>query len=225
MTREGHLRPAWVHGLRAPLWSCSMPSCLPAERDNRSMRARLDRLSGHAPMITEWTRARLSGALAAAQLSRQRSRRRARRGWHVCACPVRSDAAVQGRLSQRPSRVRLCAAYRRATHGRVDRAAVVGGSQAASPSWCPADHDRAGHRGADGQPRACGSDGAASSVSVAPVRALQLGLAGLFGYSFVKAQIAERACSAGELAPRDSNLSARARETWWKSRRLSSSRM
>jgi hypothetical protein len=40
--------------------------------------------------------------------------------------------------------------------------------------------------------------GRLSSVSVAPVRALQLGLVALFGYSFVKAQSAERARSAGE---------------------------
>jgi hypothetical protein len=37
--------------------------------------------------------------------------------------------------------------------------------------------------------------GRLSSVSVAPVRALQLGLVGLFGYSFLKAQTAERAGS------------------------------
>jgi hypothetical protein len=40
--------------------------------------------------------------------------------------------------------------------------------------------------------------GRLSSVSVAPVRALQLRLVALFGYSFVKAQSAERARSAGE---------------------------
>ena len=40
--------------------------------------------------------------------------------------------------------------------------------------------------------------GRLSGVSVAPVRALQLGLVALFGYSFVKAQTAERARPAGE---------------------------
>jgi hypothetical protein len=35
--------------------------------------------------------------------------------------------------------------------------------------------------------------GRLSSVSVAPVRALQVGLVGLFGYSFARAQAAERA--------------------------------
>jgi hypothetical protein len=40
--------------------------------------------------------------------------------------------------------------------------------------------------------------GRLSSASVAPVWALQLGLVALFGYTFVKAQRAERAHSAGE---------------------------